>query len=104
MAQAYITHLNKQIERISKQDETLSKSIERKIRQKKNESGDTETTSAEETPVLSEQEIMELDAASRAHMLDKKNRKNYSKKQQEVIDSLNRRGREMYGKDWDTWI
>lgn len=47
---------------------------------------------------------MELDAASRAYILNEKNKKQYSQKQQEVIDALNAKGHNKYGKEWDRMI
>jgi len=87
----------------------LSKVVESKIKEKQKEQvateeGETEAKETKETPVLSEQEIMELDAASRAYILNEKNKKQYSQKQQEVIDTLNAKGRAKYGKEWDRMI
>lgn len=54
------------------------------------------------TPVLSEKDIMEMDAVSRAYILSPKNRDKYSEQQQAVIDAINKKGQEAHGKDWYT--
>lgn len=109
LAKAYVDMLDSQLSDINKQDEALSKVVESKIKEKQKEQvaakeGETEAKETKETPVLSEQEIMELDAASRAYMLNEKNKKQYSQKQQEVIDALNAKGHNKYGKEWDRMI
>lgn len=92
---------DKALARIEKQEKALSKAVEYKIQGNQT---DGMLESAEETPVLTERDIMELDAASRAYILAEKNKKKYSKKQQQVIDQLNQKGREAHGMEWDQMI
>jgi len=72
-AKRYISQIESTLKSMDKQDKALSKSVEKHINEKKSEE-ETDST----TPVLSEREIMEMDAASRAYMLNEENKKQYS--------------------------
>lgn len=98
-AKRYISQIESTLKSMDKQDKALSKSVEKHINEKKSEE-ETDST----TPVLSEREIMEMDAASRAYMLNEENKKQYSQAQQAVIDAINTKGRQKHGKDWDVYI
>ena len=89
------------LKRMERQEKALSKSVEHHIEENRT---DGMLEQVEDTPVLSEQDIMEMDAASRAFMLNKKNKNRYSQAQQEVIDELNAKGRNAYGQDWDRML
>lgn len=101
-----ISQYEQTLKLMEKQDSALSKSVEARMSEMLGgmERSNETTESTPEIPVLSEKDIMELDAATRAFMLSEKNKGNYSEKQQEIIDALNAKGRKRYGKDWDAMI
>lgn len=100
-AEKQVAKLERVLKQMEKQDKALSKSVETRIRENQT---DGMLESRNESPVLTEREIMELDAASRAFMLNEKNKGRYSAEQQKVIDALNTKGRQAYGKSWDEKI
>lgn len=88
--------LDQAVSKARKEEKALNKVVQRVIKAKEN-GMDEEVM---EAPVLSEKEIMELGATERAIMLNPKNKEKFSEAQQRVIDDLNSKGVQKYGKDW----
>ena len=92
-----IEDIDKKLTRMEDEDKALAKAIEHRIQENRT---DDMLETVENTPVLTEQDIMEMDAASRAYILNPKNRNKYSEKQQEVIDAINSKAEAVHFRDW----
>jgi len=93
----YLIHRN-MVERANSRLKDLNKAA-KKLEARKNQVEGEESTD-EKSLVLSAEEIMALKPSDRAFMLNPQNRSKYSAAQQKVIDELNQKGQQKYGKDW----